>query len=109
MHNKIDYLQYLFNFGENLNFQCNGKTAMIVEVLIREDKPTDICKVLAEKDILPFYSLINKNNFNEGIYVTFYSNEKCGESDDSSDASSTRKTRFKIICNKQQSNVIHLI
>lgn len=109
MHDKIDYIQYLFNFGVDLRFQCKGKPVMIAEVLMRDNKMTDICKSLGSRETLPFYSLINRNNFNEGIYVTFSSQEKCVEAEDTNDQYAVRKTRFKIICNRQQQTNVRVI
>lgn len=92
---------YYFNFGQNHNQKCKGQSVGVTEVLEVLKQPTDTCEVLGRTEHKEF-SLIDKNDPNKGIYVTYSGGDRCTNGDNPAENGKPRRSRFMLVCSSQQ-------
>ena len=101
--NSFFSMTYYFNFGESHNKQCKNQSVAVSEVLNVLDELTDTCEILGKTEDRNVY-LIDNNNPLLGIYVEYGEGDLCTNSEDLASYNTPRKTRFKLLCSKDQSN-----
>ena len=101
--NSFFSMTYYFNFGESHNNQCKNQSIAVSEVLNVLDELTDTCEILGKIESRNVY-LIDNNNPLLGIYVEYGDGDLCSNSEDLNSFNTPRKTRFKLICSKDQGN-----
>ena len=101
--NNIFKYTYLFNFGINTNFDCEGKYSNTLEILNFLGK--NYCEILGKKENYRI-GLIDEKNPNGGIYIEYYNGEYCYKEDDKQNYENLRKTRFNIYCDYNIEDII---
>lgn len=97
---------YMFNFGQNVNKNCNGKVGSIVESYELMNNPATTCTILGDNHSRKI-DYANKNYLNEGIYIEYLSKEVCMYSFVNNN-SVFRTIRFYLFCSAtQEDNVFH--
>ena len=98
---------YKFNFGENINETCKGKTGSIVESFeIFKNSPAT-CSILGDYNKKQV-GYINKNNPNEGIWLEYSGEEVCMHSI-SSQSEVYRTVRFYLFCDQKQEENVRIL
>jgi hypothetical protein len=96
-------MTYYFNFGESHNKKCKEQNVAVTEVLNVLSELTDTCEILGKTESRNVYLIDNTKPY-LGIYVEYGDGDLCTNSEDITQNNLPRKTRFKLLCSKEQNN-----